>query len=133
MTSIYLAVGIACLVISLRNDTTCGVPGYPPLRDFLFGTGVAYTVIGGSLGIGAFLLVFTIIGIIPLLIVAILAGPFTFAWMIVGAVSLWRDGGNCIELGFEVWQMGMAAVIISIVLVVCNIVSYKANSSENNN
>ena len=84
MTTFYLAIGIASLVISLRNNVDCGVPGHPPLRDWLFGTGISYTVIGGSLGIGSIILVCTIVGIIPLLIIAILAGPFTFAWMIVG-------------------------------------------------
>jgi hypothetical protein len=130
MTTIYLALGIASLVISLRNTTDCGTPGYPPLRDYIFGTGIAYTVIGGALGIGAIILVFTVIGIIPLLIIAIFAGPFTFAWMIVGAVSLWRDGGNCQSINYEIWAMGMANVICSIILIIGNLFSYKTNANE---
>lgn len=61
---------------------------------------------------------FSVVGIIPLIIVLASSGLFTFAWMIVGAVSLWRDGSDCMSLNFPLWQMGMAAVIISICLVV---------------
>jgi hypothetical protein len=82
------------------------------------------------LGIGGLILALTVIGIIPLLIILVLSGPFTFAWMIVGAVSLWRDGGTCVAQNFEVWQMGMGAVIISIVLVVSNGISYKYFKEE---
>lgn len=84
LSTFYLAIGIASLVISLRNTVDCGFGGSPPLRDWLFGTGIAYTIIGGSLGIGSIILILSVVGIIPLLIIAILSGPFTFAWMIVG-------------------------------------------------
>ncbi len=47
-----------------------------------------------------------------------LSGAFVTAWAIVGALSLWRDGGDCLDQNFRLWQMGMAAVIISIVLAV---------------
>ncbi len=42
---------------------------------------------------------------------------FLFAWMIVGAVSLWRDGADCIGLNYDVWAVAMADVIVTIVLV----------------
>lgn len=129
--TIYLALGIASLVISLRNTVDCGTPSFLPLRAYIFGTGIAYTAIGGSLGIGAFILVLTVVGIIPLLVIAILSGPYTIAWMIVGAVSLWRDGGSCQSLNYEIWAMGMADVICSIVLVVTTVFSYRVNASGN--
>jgi hypothetical protein len=91
--------------------------GHPALWNWIFGTGIAYTIIGACLSVVGFLIVATVILIIPWLIVVLCAAGFTFAWMIVGAVSLWRDGGDCISLNFPLWQMGMAAVIISIVLV----------------
>lgn len=115
----YLAVGIACLVITAQYpDVDCGFGGQPPLRQWLFGTGIAYTVIGCFSGIFGALLIFTIVGALPVVIVLMCSGTFTFAWMIVGAVSLWRDGGDCVQSNFTIWQMGMAAVIISIIMVV---------------
>ena len=125
--TIYFAIGIACLVISLRNPTSCGLGGQPTLRNRLYGTGIAYTIIGSSLGIGGLILAFSVIGLIPLLVIAICSGPFTFAWMIVGSVSLWRDGGDC---SGEIWSMGMAAVIVSIILVVFNGYSYRHLNDE---
>lgn len=41
----------------------------------------------------------------------------TGAQMIVGAVSLWRDGADCIGLNYDIWAVGMADVIVTIVLV----------------
>lgn len=38
--------------------------------------------------------------------------------MIVGAVSLWRDGPDCLTLNYDIWAMGMADVICTIVFVV---------------
>ena len=76
-----------------------------------------YTIIGACCGIFGLLLVCTIVGFIPFVIIIMCSGAFTFAWMIVGAVSLWRDGGDCASLNYPVWAMGMAGVIISIVMV----------------
>ena len=121
---VYLAIGIAALVISLQNPTlNCGLTGQPPLREWLFGTGISYTIIGVSTSFIGALLVFTVIGTLPVFAVSVLAGAFTFAWMIVGAFSLWRDGADCNTLNYPIWACSMAAVIISIVMVVYNIVS----------
>ena len=129
----YLAVGIACLVISLQHPTQCGVPGFPPLQTWVFATGIAYTIIGGVNSLFGILLLIpgvAVVAVIPVIVILICAGAFTFAWMIVGAVSLWRDGGDCMNLNFTIWQMGMAAVIISIVMVVFSGISTR--SAQNN-
>jgi flagellar biosynthesis protein FliP len=64
------------------------------------------------------LLSLTIVGLIPVLIVLLCAGAFNFAWMIVGSVSLWRDGLNCQDLNPEIWKMGMATVITQLIMFV---------------
>lgn len=89
-------------------------PGYPPLPKALFGTGIAYTIIGGVSVLMGVLMWFHItvaLGVIVLWC----SGGFLFAWMIVLSVSLWRDGYDCMPINFKLWQMGMAATIISIV------------------
>ena len=49
MGLIYLAVGIGCLVVSVPDPVlNCGLGGSPPLRDWVFGTGISYTIIGGA-------------------------------------------------------------------------------------
>jgi hypothetical protein len=48
MGLVYLGVGIACLVIAVPESVpNCGLGGYPPLRNWIYGTGIAYTIIGG--------------------------------------------------------------------------------------
>lgn len=133
ISSFFLALGIACLVIGMRNNVDCGLDGEPPLRDWVFGTGIAYTVIGGSLGIGGLVLTLTVIGVIPVIVVGILALPFTFAWTIVGAVSLWRDGADCQSGNYEIWAVAMATVIISFVLIIamCGAAKSAKNEAEN--
>ena len=117
----------------------CGLQGSPPLRDWVFGTGIAYTIIGTCCSVFGLLLLCSMIGVVFYLIIIISGGAFTFAWMIVGSVSLWRDGYvckketktvanifsryDCATLNYPVWAMGMAGVIISIVMVVASICS----------
>lgn len=128
---LYLAVGIACLVITAKHpDVDCGFGGHPPLREWLFGTGIAYTIIGLCASIVGLLLVCTVVGAIPVLLVLISANAFTFAWMIVGSVSLWRDGGDCKELNYTIWQMGMAAVIITIIIWFFSLFTAKRTSED---
>lgn len=128
---LFLAVGIASLIISQLHTTTCGT-GSPALWYWVFGTGIAYTIIGACSGIFGIFALFTVVLAVPVLLICLSASGFTFAWMIVGAVSLWRDGGDCITSNFPLWQMGMAGVIISIVMVVCGVgASY--NSTRQNN
>ena len=124
-TFILFAVGLSCLVVScldIANATSwdaavnCGYGGRPPLLEWVFGTGVAYLVIccayanvarqGGDANSCS-------------KCVVVLSNTFIFAWMIVGAVSLWRDAKDCEYLNVTLWRMGYSAVIISIVLVCC--------------
>ena len=128
--TLFLAVGIACLVMHSLYPAACGANGSPPLPTWIFGTGIAYTIIGASFGIVGILMICSIVLVVPWLIIVGFSGFFTFAWMIVGAVSLWRDGGDCVQLNFPIWQMGMAAVIISIVMVVCS--GFSARSASEN-
>jgi hypothetical protein len=141
---IFLAVGIACLVISVPElAPTCGLGGSPPLLYWIYGTGIAYTIIGGCFiyvwilfrkdrdvksvrvqprsncafneSFFFLTLLFSVASLLSTLLI-FLSGAFVIAWAIVGAVSLWRDGSDCLDQNFRIWQMGMAAVILSIVL-----------------
>lgn len=107
---IHLGIGIACCVVYAYNqDIPCGIHGQPPLPEFVLGTGISYIIIGGALVFGIFVL--------PLLVVvALFGGLFQFAWMIVGSVSLFRDGADCEHLNYPIWAVGMAAVISTYVL-----------------
>lgn len=102
-----------------NGDTGAGSysgPGHPPLRKALLGTGIAYCIIGGVAAVFG-VLAWCGIGAVIGAIVLICGAAFMFPWMIVLSVSLWRDGYDCININFPLWQMGMAATIISIVLV----------------
>ena len=124
-TFILFAVGLSCIVVASLEivnapnwdaAVNCGYDGRPPLLDWILGTGIAYLIIacaygdvsrrGNSAGNCN-------------KCVVILSNTFIFAWMIVGAVSLWRDGKDCEILNITVWRMGYAAVIISIILCCC--------------
>jgi len=129
---ILLALAIASLVISVQDMETfsapnCGVPGYPPLRQYIFGTGLAYLIISVSFTITSIMQ--NRAGIFRFL--SGISSTFIFAWMIVGAVSLWRDGYNCQPLNYPVWAMGMADVICSIILVCCGTyVTYRTGGDD---
>ena len=131
--AIYLALGIACLVIALQNPNPgCGLNGQPPLREWVFGTGISYIVIGISFSGLALLLICLTggIAVIPLIIVWIFAGLFVFAWAIVGAVSLWRDGGDCQTIAYPLWAVAMAAEIVTLIMIFFTCCSVKNASSE---
>ena len=125
----FLALGIASLVISLQNPANCG-SGLLDVQTYVFATGIAYTIIGVCSGIAGVLLILTVIGAIPVLIVLVFSGLFTFIWMIMGSVFLWRDGAICIDTNFMVWQMAMADVIITIVIVVTSGFGYRATAEQ---
>jgi len=117
-----------------RPDGTSGVgtysgPGFPPLRTALLGTGIAYVIIGTVCALFGLLIWFGVTAI-PAIFVLVFGAMFMFAWMIVLSVSLWRDGYDCININFPLWQMGMAATIISIVLVCTS--GYGSNSDSRN-
>ncbi len=120
---LLLAIGIASLVISTidRNEHSspnCGIPGYPPLRDWIFGTGIASVIIS----VAYYYMTFTDGKGNNTLYkwIALWAPLFIFIWMIVGAVSLWRDGGfpnPCYSINPPIWDMGTAAVVVYIIIV----------------
>jgi hypothetical protein len=116
-TTILLCISIASLVISVQDRTTnpvpnCGVTGSPPLREYLLGTGISYLVISAS-----FLIVSIKQNASIFSFILGVSNLFLFCWMIVGCVSLWRDGFDCQAINPAVWKMGMAAVICSIIVV----------------
>jgi hypothetical protein len=120
-TVIVLGIGIASLVISIQDreeneEPNCGQGGSPPLRDYLFGTGISYLVIALSFFISSgrkgreFPLFSFILGF---------SNIFLFCWVIVGCVSLWGNGRDCEENNPRVFKMGIAAVIASIFASCC--------------
>jgi hypothetical protein len=119
-----LLLALQSLVVSTGNPLRCST-GNPPLWEWVFGTGIAYIIIGVLADVvGASMLLMEKATIRNSVAVFVVSG-FLFAWMIVGAVSLWRDGGSCGALNYPVWAMGMADVIISIVLSVVGVGSTK--------
>jgi hypothetical protein len=111
-----IGLGIASLIVSVPERDNCG-RGVPKPRNYVFGTGIAYIIIGV-----VFVAIWFLIWKVPKLktLFALISWVFTaflFAWMIVGAVTLWRDGYDCINLNLKIWQMTMADVIVTIVFV----------------
>ena len=107
----YIGLGLSSLIIALQNPNSgnvpvCGFGGSPPLREWVYGTGIAYLTIGAGHILASLLLCSVwclVFGVIPVIIILLFGGIFTFAWTIVGAVSLWRDGaGSCCVLIFLV-------------------------------
>ena len=115
---LFLTITIASLVISVqdRHDNpspNCGVGGHPPLRNYLLGTGCGYLLIALAYYYLTFTKSSSDSNSLPMWI-ASMSPIFVFAWMIVGAVSLWHDGSDCKTLNRPVWDMGMAAVIVTL-------------------
>ncbi|KAG7344533.1 hypothetical protein IV203_022541 [Nitzschia inconspicua] len=120
-TFILFAVGASCLGVAIwsyvqQGGINCGQNGKPPLLEWILGTGISYLIIACAYsrvkqgnnktkGLGMFIVSSSHV--------------FIFAWMIVGAVSLWRDGTDCEQVNSIVWKMGLSAVIISIILCLC--------------
>jgi hypothetical protein len=129
-TFILFAVGASSLGIAIwsyvqQGGVNCGQDGKPPLLEWILGTGIAYLIIaiaysrvkqGEAKGCAMF--------------VVSASHMFIFAWMIVGAVSLWRDGTDCEQVNSIVWKMGISAVIISIILCMCGGYMFTAVSTD---
>lgn len=126
--SLFIGLGVMFVVISQLNHETCEFHGYPPLPLWILGTGISFIIIGVS-----YVVTFVLsIIVIPESIgysnegytervhwsISLHSGivwSFLLAWMIIGCVSLWRDGGNCNNPNSQIWNTGMAGVIILIV------------------
>ena len=117
---VLFAIGLTSFIVSIIDRNThsvpnCGVPGYPPLRDWLLGAGISYTIISITYG---YMSLTDGKGKNATFVWIALIGPlWLFIWMIVGCVSLWRDGGDCQTINPLVWNTGMASVIISLIVV----------------
>lgn len=131
---IYLAIGIACLVISQQyKNVTCGQGDASfnlSLQQWVFGTGIAYVIIGLCFSAFAAILICTIIGIIPLIIVYLFSGLFVLCWAIVGGISVWKYGGDCESGAYSLWAMGMAAEIVTIIMIFFACCSAKGSHSD---
>lgn len=133
---VYLAIGIAALVVLSQNpNTTCSFQSFLPLQPFLLGTGIAYIIMGACMSVFGIVAILSRILAIPVILVLICSGGFTFAWMIVGAVTLWRPqdhGYDCSSVAYPIWAMAMATVITTIILwgMTCIGGSAEANYSE---
>jgi hypothetical protein len=118
---VFLALGIACIVMTapsykypikvLGVDTgltrpargdppICGADSFLSVPDWLFGTGIAYLIIGASMSIFALILLCVPGGAILLMIIWIVSGFFVLAWGIIGGISLWKYGSDCIDKAF---------------------------------
>ena len=84
----------------------------------------------GATYILSLILIFTLLGIIPLIIVTIFGGLFAFSWTIVGSISLWRDGGDCHLLNYPLWAVAMATVITPLVLMILSCCTVKSSASK---
>lgn len=113
---ILVAVAVMSLVVSIKDrhdnplQPTCGASGKPPLRDWLFGSGISFLLI-------AFSYIFTSsspeeAGIIFNCITA-LSSTFFFVWAIIGAVTLGNHAIDCRTLDPTMWSVGVAAVVIN--------------------
>ena len=124
--AVLIAMGIVALVYSVPRrkddydgDQSCDELGAPPLRDWLFGTGIAFIVIAcsyfitaqrerdGEFGGGIF-------GCI-----AHLSSSFLFCWAIVGSVSLGTHAKACKDLAPPLWSAGCACVVMNWIIWCC--------------
>lgn len=114
---IALALGIACIVVSAQNpDVICGFgsnntwTGPIPTRQWIFGSGIAYTIIGGSLPILLLIFILTM-EVVPLVIGLAISDIFVLCWTATGIRSVLINGVDCYALNNPIWQVGAASVI----------------------
>ena len=118
--AVYAAIGISSIIISKNNpNAVCGIHGVPPLPTWVYGTGIAYTTLAGCYLVALICIYFDIS--IVIILVAIFGNIFVFIWTIMGANTLWGEGEICILLSKEIWSMGTAGVILSIITLVVTI------------
>lgn len=139
-SAILISIGVVFLVITQQNhNNTCVFVGYPPLPQWVLGTGISFTIIGVSYIVVFVLSIFVFPDSIKnsdtlgftekihwsIYLHSIVITAFFLAWLIVGCISLWRDGVVCANPYSQIWNTGMAGVIILLVffgfLLLCGI------------
>lgn len=95
----YIGLGIASLVLTAQYPTViCGFKGAPPLRQWIFGTGIAYIIIGVIL-VAIWFLIWKVDKVHKLCIVlSYVIKLFCFAWV--------REMGGSAGIGREVLTRG---------------------------
>jgi hypothetical protein len=117
---VYAAIGISSIIISKNNpNATCGIHGVPPLPIWVYGTGISYTALAGCYIVSLICMFFDVP--IVILLVAAFGNGFVLIWTIMGATTLWGEGELCILLSKQIWSMGTAGVILSIITLVVTI------------
>jgi hypothetical protein len=110
LSIVFLSLGLANIFIYRDNNTPCGIGGQPSLDIWCYGSGIAYTTIGGLLVVSALLAIFldvVIVGVITL----ILGGGFTISWTIVGAISWLRFGLDCSSINNPLFSISSATIL----------------------
>jgi hypothetical protein len=113
---ILVAVAVMSLVVSIqdRHDhpdqaSSCGASGKPPLREWLFGTGISFLVIAFS---------YVITSASPdhpsiFSCISALSSAFFFVWAVVGAVTLGQHSIECKTANPTMWGVGVTAVVMN--------------------
>ncbi len=127
--TIFIGLGIMFVIISSLNVSPCTFQGYPPLPQWILGTGISFIIIGfsyiGAVVLSTFVFPDSISNAdeqndaeahwsLYLHTWTILI--FLLAWTIVGCISLWKDVAPCKNSYSIIWNTGMAGVILLIVL-----------------
>ena len=119
---LYLFAGVLSLVFGIKQvDSQCGAGGHPPLPRWLLGTGISFTLIGLTMAVVGTVMLFRrrVDGLGALMLIS---NVFSFAWMLVGSVSLWKDGLSC-QQEPEVFIVGALAWICALTICLLNCAS----------
>jgi len=116
---LFILVGVSCLAIAIIHpETDCGLNGKPPLRQWLYASGISYILIS---------IIFLCSAIYfqcavrrnwdhqtaTANTIVVIIATYMIAWTIVGGVSLWGNGFDCEFGNPTIWKMGLGAVGIS--------------------
>jgi len=129
---LILMLGIACLVVSAIgyffkiDGFACGQNGKPPLREWVLGTGIGFSIISI-----AFYRVSQgdrnicwkwILGV---------ANLFVLIWACVGVYSLFKYDFDCKEDDPTLWNMAWAGVTVSFMVFCCGgFVGYNVHTAQ---
>merc|ERR1711991_126475 len=107
--------GIPSIIIAANNtqagdpDVGCSRNGKPPLPTWHMVYGIV-VLVTAAIQIVCIILINK--AKILFILVTLVVGLFMFAWNIVGAVSLFRDSGECKDTNYSLWAMTLAVLII---------------------